>query len=657
VRASLKRLGIGGWDGAINGSYNNQLGRAVLNWYCAVASDEDRKACEDKLKEVGIPNTVLWLANDEELKDKNKHLTARLEQALGGRDHVDYNGCIHIGLPFVRQNTTATIRIEFQDIKFLTREDVVEAMTQAGLTVPDDVNPANINNAEIVYNITDATFKGNDPDLLSNESSQEHSNWCFQITNNGSTIKKPFRNFAEIEHLLYEDDTYYWTQTIYAMTWCQPVWHKTTMFLRNSPRPDNNFNMDADNNQPRQAVESTLPAVPTLFKGKGYNYGPCALFRWTTSGGKSWVRLHPGIDIAGKKGKTPAFALHAGKIISKSRKLIHHGDEMFADYAHMKSTLAVKDKWVKAGTLMGIVGRVGFGNNTGDMPTHVHIHFFVDSRSGGWDNSHKKLLQGENKIKSMDVPYYPEVFTRNENPKYIKYQYGKWIRDPTDLLPGWINGQLGNDGFDKYKLYMPINWPGMYLVPCQGEYTDAVAPDDCKCECKKIVDGKEQAVAKQVKFAGKCWAIKTSLSHTNCSCPGLSKNGPDKCFTEPQQVQYHLWQMGKYKAALDGDLGSGSCEAIDRVRADWESNAVCAVFVQRFNQKTNQLVKNAQAREDRKAKQKKRRAKKITETAYHRRKALVELLRKDEKKQENVNLLLQVLRSESGAHVKRYLAR
>ena len=623
VTSSLKRLGA--WDGPISEKWSKSLEEKIIKWYQNVVDKE--------------ANDI-----DKIVVDLSEHI----ELALAGRDHVDRFGYICIPLPTVSSNTCATVRLEFHDIKLLKQDDVDELIEDAGLSFLKGSSPGNILDAEIVYDRNNATWmnqNNNDPDLVANESSEEFSNWSLEITTKDT--KKKFRNFAEFQVTLSQDESHWETRNIYALTWCQPVWFKASSFVRYKAGPK----LDRFTNPVGPPMETTLPAIPTLLQGTSiYNYGICGLFR----GWNGWRRLHPGIDIAGlSKGnnRTPVFAIHGGRVWYEDCQ-VYYRDKHFIRYGHMQKNLATLKKWVKAGTLFGIVGRAGFPNtNLGKlMPTHVHVDTML-SYIKGWHHGNATKLadtpeEGENILRAAAYSAHPDVWKCTKNKKFIKYQWGKWVRDPTTILPEWINDQLGPGGFEKYKLYMPLNWPSAFLPPCKGEYDENNAPHLCTCSCKKE-DG--QVDSAQAKWAEDCWAVKTSAVPESCACPELSKRGLGECFTKLQRIRYHLWRLIGYVRPFVGTpLNGQDFEAIDNARGWFNQggHAPALTFLGHVREKTNEIVKWYQDQENKKAEDAKKRGeeyhpKTITVCPRHRRCAIKIVLKEDA----NIDLILDELES------------
>ena len=93
---------------------------------------------------------------------------------------------------------------------------------------------------------------------------------------------------------------------------------------------------------------------------------------------KSGSKKHEGIDIGGRK-NSPIYAsaagvvLYAGRDFSGYGKLIiieHQGDRWASFYAHLNSFKVKEGSRVRAGQLIGRMGRTG-------RATGVHLHFEI----------------------------------------------------------------------------------------------------------------------------------------------------------------------------------------------------------------------------------------------------------------------------------------
>ena len=104
-------------------------------------------------------------------------------------------------------------------------------------------------------------------------------------------------------------------------------------------------------------------------------------YGFTRNGGK---KAHFGIDFAGDVGDE-VYAMYDGKVIrigSKSMlgknnvriSSILNNKRYNVDYGHMSKALVNVNQEVKAGDLIGLMGRVGYENTS--YPTHVHVQIW-----------------------------------------------------------------------------------------------------------------------------------------------------------------------------------------------------------------------------------------------------------------------------------------
>jgi hypothetical protein len=268
-------------------------------------------------------------------------------------------------------------------------------------------------------------------------------------------------------------------------------------------------------------------------------------------------------------------------------------------------------------------------------PTHCHFETLLADDTGWGYEDFSELPNGAAKV--AVYPRNDGVDKSTENPKYIKFQYGTWTREPGAMLKKWIDAQLGGSAFDDhFARVMPGSWPSNHTPPCRCEFGagNNNHPGACTAAC---LTGNDQLVADQVKWAQKCWGIRTSTDPAKCCCPGVSKNGLAKSFTKRQRIQYHLWQLGQYDDAFDGGLGGASVNAIElalplidaEVQREVGNESLFAADV----------LTETQAVIAAEAKKKKVEVSTITETIEHRRLAVKNLLKKPEK----VDLLLDEL--------------
>jgi hypothetical protein len=313
---------------------------------------------------------------------------------------------------------------------------------------------------------------------------------------------------------------------------------------------------------------------------------------------------------------------------------LNHRDEQVTRYVHMFAgdILVPSNRWVKAGSLLGKMGRNAI---PAQYPTHCHFETLLADETGWGYENFSELPGGAAKV--AQYPRNDGVDKCTENPKYIKFQYGEWTRDPGAMLRKWIDAQLGGSAFaDHFAKIMPASWPSSHTPPCRCEFGAGHTenPTACTAAC---LTGNDELVAAQVKWAKKCWAIRTSTDPAKCCCPGISKSGLAKSFTKRQRIQYHLWQLGEYDDAFDGGLGGGSVNAIEQALPLIDAEVKKEVgsesgFCADVRTETDAVI----AAE---AQKKKMEPATITETVEHRRIAVKNLLKKSDK----VDLLLDEL--------------
>ena len=119
---------------------------------------------------------------------------------------------------------------------------------------------------------------------------------------------------------------------------------------------------------------SKVPKSPAGFKLKkpvGTGYRITQRFRPAKN------TKHNGMDIAGKKG-SPIFSVGKGRVIYAGSKfsgygkmiLIDHGNGLTTLYSHLTKFFVRSGRRVRAGQLIGSMGRTG-------RATGVHLHFEV----------------------------------------------------------------------------------------------------------------------------------------------------------------------------------------------------------------------------------------------------------------------------------------
>jgi len=134
---------------------------------------------------------------------------------------------------------------------------------------------------------------------------------------------------------------------------------------------------DANPDEPDVAIE--LPAGSTTQEGLSQKLFPVDL-TWPLDGhitspfGMRHGRLHAGVDIKGLKGD-PILAAADGQVLLSKRKraygvvaIVGHDHDTQTLYAHMLRIAVREGQFVRAGELLGYVGRSG-------RATGYHLHF------------------------------------------------------------------------------------------------------------------------------------------------------------------------------------------------------------------------------------------------------------------------------------------
>ncbi len=611
VQSALKRLGW--WAEAINGAYSAALGEAMVEFY-----QQKTGVCPESVNDT--------------LADIDVHL----QNALGGRDWLDDSGCLQIGLPSVSSAQTAVVRLEFQDFKVLTMWDVQDATDAAfgqGAGGPvTGMIPRGLPGTAVVYDRAKATWPSgtDDPDAPANESTSARSNWCLQVgTVGGGTARVNFRNFCEFEIALDPSALVDHQETVYALTWCQPVWHEEASFRRfGFERTAENFTGPPETNG--------WTAINSAWGGSAENYAVFGLFRTRNINGKNYFRLHTGLDVTGRSReeggelRTPVFAVNGGRATRYGNNLrVNHRDEAVTRFIHMYSAdhLAGSNQWVKAGSLLGRMGRNAI---PAQYPTHVHFETLIDNTTGWGMKDGSELADGEQKIRDAQYPVNPGVWTCAHTPKHIKAQYGAYARSPGASFEAWMEQQLGAGAYQLYRWTMPASWPCNQTPPCRCEFGSGHTnnPGACTCSCRAEGEDGEELVAAQVTWATTCWAVRVSKDPSACVCPGLVAGGLEGCFTRGQQIQYHLWQLDHYTTGFDGKIGSGTrgiLEAqLSSLAADYQ-----AATGQASQWQAAVLARAAEV------------AAEAEETSTHRKQAIKDLLEESA----NLDLLLSELRA------------
>ena len=96
------------------------------------------------------------------------------------------------------------------------------------------------------------------------------------------------------------------------------------------------------------------------------------------------TKIHQGWDFQAKD-NSPLYAVSSGEIIYVDRvdnsnygcaimlHFQHNGEDLYAFYAHINSSLVSKGQWVTEGDLIGYSGSTG--NAKGSKPESQHLHF------------------------------------------------------------------------------------------------------------------------------------------------------------------------------------------------------------------------------------------------------------------------------------------
>ena len=615
VSASLKRLGR--WEGGVVDRYSSALGQVIVDFYA--------EAC-------GLDYTP-------DIYEAAADVEVYLQEALGGQDHVDAQGKLHIGLPYVEESETVKVEIEFHDIKFLLEDDTLDAMqavTQRSVTpAMRPVAPNTIPDWELVYDRANAVWPsgGADPDDPAQESSMEFSNWALQVPiTDGEESRSElyyFRNFTSLEMQVEPGTRRQWKVVLYALTWCQPAWAPETMFPRDGrEKTAGSFGTNRF---------ATYSAVNTTHSGSSENYGVFGIFRLNNG----YYRLHTGVDVAGRSRegdgflRTPVFSVHTGRATrySGSNIRVHHGDLAVTRYVHMwqADLIAQTDQIVKAGSLLGKMGRQGVTGSKQIYPTHVHFETLLYINTGWSYGNYTALAStdaaGKALIDNSGYPVNPLVHTSAKVPKYIKFQYGLWVRDPGDKLKEWIDEQLGGGAFDRhFKYHMPGSWPTYHTPPCKNEFGTGYTKHVGRCEARCRQQGTSTPESTQKLYAQSCWAIRTNVDPALCSCPAFSTRGEQVSFTDDQLLQYRLWQLGHFGDRAFNGVFNGACRTMldqaletintrcrDRLSRD-------SAFVGMVGTETLKL-RQAEAAANKKD------LSAVPETAAHRAKAIRELLK------------------------------
>jgi murein DD-endopeptidase MepM/ murein hydrolase activator NlpD len=119
-------------------------------------------------------------------------------------------------------------------------------------------------------------------------------------------------------------------------------------------------------------------------------------------------RLHAGIDIRGGKGE-PIYAAAAGQVLTSKRKkaygnvvIVGHDYDRQTLYAHMTKMAVREGQYVRAGQVVGYVGRTG-------RATGYHLHF--ETRvNGGSPRNPMSFLKNARTATLWNLPGMPKQY-------------------------------------------------------------------------------------------------------------------------------------------------------------------------------------------------------------------------------------------------------
>jgi murein DD-endopeptidase MepM/ murein hydrolase activator NlpD len=119
-------------------------------------------------------------------------------------------------------------------------------------------------------------------------------------------------------------------------------------------------------------------------------------------------RLHAGVDIRGGKGE-PIFASASGQVLTSKRKraygnvvIVGHDYDRQTLYAHMLKMAVKEGQYVRAGQVLGYVGRTG-------RATGYHLHF--ETRvNGGIPKDPMSFLKTSRASALKNLPGMPNTF-------------------------------------------------------------------------------------------------------------------------------------------------------------------------------------------------------------------------------------------------------
>lgn len=107
---------------------------------------------------------------------------------------------------------------------------------------------------------------------------------------------------------------------------------------------------------------------------------PMQDYRYTSSYGWRWGRMHQGIDLAAPTG-TPIYSVHAGTVVLSRwyagygyAVVIDHGDGVETLYAHASELLVSEGQEIAAGDRIALVGNTGYS-----FGPHLHFEIHVNN--------------------------------------------------------------------------------------------------------------------------------------------------------------------------------------------------------------------------------------------------------------------------------------
>ncbi len=194
---------------------------------------------------------------------------------------------------------------------------------------------------------------------------------------------------------------------VFAMRYCQPVFFEPEGIAGVACGSHGGAGRVVDPaslvRRPTQLMTSRWTAPPQVTSG-GRDFGSCVqlspgMTTGTRVGDNGQWRAHKGIDVAGREGQTPVFAICAGRVVHAAPsnggygyQVIQRIDEHHvARYAHLAAAPSVRlGELLRPGQLIGLVGRTSNIAATGVAtkypaysPTHLHLE--ISSGAGVTD--------------------------------------------------------------------------------------------------------------------------------------------------------------------------------------------------------------------------------------------------------------------------------